>query len=105
MICGVLCLIKPATTKMISSPENCDEQDASVVSAEVAEEDEESGNKKDNEALAQRETKVLQLLRALLALILIASTALASWLVFRFMRGAEQQAFASQVSELNYFFC
>ncbi len=60
--------------------------------------DEETRSQKDHELLAQRETKALRLLRALLGLTLLVSTALASWLVFRFMRRAEQRTMLSEVS-------
>jgi flagellar biogenesis protein FliO len=86
---------------MMSNIEDFDEQEESVLSVddeEEAKEKEKMTNVKDNEALAQRETRALQLVRALLAIILISSIALASWLVFRFMRRAEQQLFLSQVS-------
>ncbi len=54
----------------------------------------------DAEVLAQTETLALRLLRALLALVLLSSTVLASCLVYRFAKEADEKRFISEVGNV-----
>jgi hypothetical protein len=58
-----------------------------------------SNEVEDAEGLAQTETLALRLLRALLVVVLLSSTVLASCLVYRYAKEADEKSFISEVGQ------